>query len=66
MSAYFATVISDPSRVENTTFPLGSDNAGFGGGRENVIVTGVVKSFRDKGGKFYAPPFFLNINEDTF
>ena len=29
--AYFGTVISDPTRIENTTFPSGRDNTGFGG-----------------------------------
>ena len=31
MLAYFGTVISDPTRIENTTFPSGRDNTGFGG-----------------------------------
>lgn len=31
MWAYFGTVTPDTTRTENTAFPLGSDNMGFGG-----------------------------------
>lgn len=37
MSAYFDTVMPDPSRVENNYLPLGSDNTG------DVIVKGVAR-----------------------
>lgn len=61
MWASFATVISDPSRVENTASPLGSDNTGFGG---RCHRNGCGQLIQRYGGFFFFF-FCIYINADT-